>query len=118
MNIQIYFVKKNFDVQKAERFFKERRIPYQLMDMKKTPPGRRELQLFAQQAGGAKKLLNAEDIKVRSHPCMYTPDEDSILDYIAAQPELMITPVVRNGRKITLGNGESVWRLWAEQEKE
>ena len=118
MNIQIYFVKKSFDVQKAERFFKERRIPYQLMDMKKPPPGRRELQLFAQQAGGAKKLLNAEDIKVRSHSCMYTPDEDSILDYIAAQPELMITPVVRNGRKITLGNGESAWRLWTEQEKE
>ena len=118
MNIQIYYVKKNFDVQKAERFFKERRIPYQLMDMKKTPPGRRELQLFAQQAGGAKKLLNAEDIKVRSHPCIYTPDEDSIFDYIAAQPELMITPVVRNGRKITLGNGETVWRAWAEQEKE
>ena len=118
MNIQIYYVKKNFDVQKAERFFKERRIPYQLTDMKKTPPGRRELQLFAQQAGGAKKLLNAEDIKVRSHPCVYTPDEDSIFEYIAAQPELMITPVVRNGRKITLGNGEAVWRAWTEQEKE
>ena len=118
MNIQIYSGKKSFDAQKAERYFKERRIPYQLMDMKKTPPGRRELQLFAQQAGGAKKLLNAEDIKVRSHPCMYTPDEDSIFEYIAAQPELMITPVVRNGRKITLGNGEAVWRAWTEQEKE
>ena len=118
MNIQIYYIKKNFDVQKAERFFKERRIPFQLVDMRKTPPGKRELQLFAQQAGGIKNLLNAEDIKVRSHPCMYTPDEERIIEYITAQPELMITPIVRNGRKITLGNGESVWRLWAEQEKE
>ena len=118
MNIQIYYVKRNFDVQKAERFFKERRIPFQLVDMKKTPPGKRELQLFAQQAGGIKKLLNVEDIKVRSHPCMYTPDEERIMEYITAQPELMITPVVRNGRKITLGNGETVWRQWADQEKE
>ena len=118
MNIQIFGTKKCNDTKKAERFFKERRIPFQLMDMKKTPPGRRELQLFAQQAGGAKKLLNADDIKVRSHPCMYTPDEDRIFEYIAAQPELMITPVVRNGRKITLGNVETVWRAWAEQEKE
>ena len=35
MNIQIYALKKNFDTQKAERFFKERRIPYQLLDLKK-----------------------------------------------------------------------------------
>ena len=35
MNIQIYVNKKNPDVLKAERFFKERRIPYQLVDLKK-----------------------------------------------------------------------------------
>ena len=116
MNIQIYYTKRNFDVQKAERFFKERRIPFQLVDMQKTPPGRRELQLFAQQAGGVKNLLNQEDTKVRSHPCMYTLDQERIIEYIAQQPSLMISPIVRNGRQITLGNGESVWKQWAEQD--
>lgn len=47
MNIQIYAAKKNPDVLKAERFFKERRIPYQMMDLKKHKLGRRELELFA-----------------------------------------------------------------------
>ena len=116
MNIQIYYIKKNFDVQKAERFFKERRIPYQLVDMRRNAPGKRELQLFAQQAGGAKKLLDETDIRVTSHPAMYTPDEERILEYLMEQPELMKTPVVRNGRKITLGNGETQWREWVRQE--
>ena len=112
MNIQIYFLKRNFDVQKAERFFKERRIPFQPVDMKKNPPGLKELRLFAQQAGGAKALLNQADIKVRSHPAMYTPDEESILSYIAEDPGLMISPVVRNGRRVTIGADEEAWKSW------
>ena len=52
MNIQIYVNKKNPDVLKAERFFKERRVPYQLVDLKKHKLGERELQLFARAAGG------------------------------------------------------------------
>ena len=116
MNIQIYYVKRNFDVQRAERFFKERRIPFQLIDLKKSVPGKRELQLFAQQAGGVKNILNADDIKVRSHPCLNTTDEERVFEYITAQPELLITPIVRDGKKITFGNGEDVWRQWVKEE--
>jgi arsenate reductase-like glutaredoxin family protein len=51
MNIIIYAGKKNFDTQKAERFFKERRIPYQLLDLKKHRLGQKELALFARRLG-------------------------------------------------------------------
>ena len=51
MNIQIYSVKTNFDTQKAERYFKERRIPVQMMDLKKHPLGEREIRLMIQQIG-------------------------------------------------------------------
>ena len=34
MNIQIFGTKKNFDSKKAERYFKERGIKYQFIDMK------------------------------------------------------------------------------------
>ena len=57
MNIQIYSAKKNFDVQKAERFFRERRIPVQMMDLKKHPLGEREIRLMLQQVGMEKLLL-------------------------------------------------------------
>ena len=57
MNIQLYVSKKNFDVQKAERFFKERRISVQTMDLKKHRLGEREVQAMAQRLHVA-KLLN------------------------------------------------------------
>ena len=43
MNIQIYALKRNFDVQKAERYFKERRIAYQFIDLAKRPFSPREI---------------------------------------------------------------------------
>ena len=60
MNIQIYVNKKNPDVLKAERFFKERRIPYQMMDLKKHKLGKKELDLFVRAAGSARALVDRE----------------------------------------------------------
>ena len=50
MNIRIYALKRDFDVQKAERYFKERRIPYQFVDLNKTVMGKRELESVCRQA--------------------------------------------------------------------
>ena len=88
MNIQLYAVKKNFDQQKAERFFKERRIPVQLMDMKKHKLGRRELETFAR-AVGAQGLLDKEDKKVKEHPACYYNQDGMILDAMLEAPWLM-----------------------------
>lgn len=112
MNIQVYCVKKNFDVQKAERFFKERRIAYQLVDMKKHAPGRREIELFARAAGGLQQLLDKQSPAVLSHPVAYTDDTDTIISYLIEHPEFMRTPIVRNGQKATVGADEQVWSRW------
>ena len=111
-NIQIYYVKKNFDVQKAERFFKERRIAFQSVDMRRHAPGKRELQLFARAAGGMSRLLDRSSPKVLSHPAAYMCDEDAIADELLEDPSLLITPIVRNGQKVTIGAQEAVWSEW------
>ncbi len=111
MNIQIYVSKKNFDVQKAERFFKERRIPYQLVDLARHPLGARELQLFAQKLT-AKALVDRNDKKVLEHPVCYAPNDEVILQELALNPKLMRSPLVRNGNKVTLGAQEDVWTAW------
>ena len=111
MNIQIYVSKKNFDVQKAERFFKERRIPYQLVDLMRHPLGQRELQLFAK-ALTAKALVDREDKKVKEHPVCYAPNDDIILAGLMEKPALMRSPIVRNGSKVTVGSAEDVWNSW------
>ena len=111
-NIQIYFVKRSFDVQKAERFFKERRVSYQAVDMRRHAPGKRELELFARAAGGVPALLDRTSQKVLSHPAAYMRDESAILDEIAEDPSLLRAPIVRNGQKVTIGVDEAVWAEW------
>jgi arsenate reductase (glutaredoxin) len=111
MNIQIYVSKKNFDVQKAERFFKERRIPYQMVDLSRHPLGARELQLFSQKlTAGA--LVDREDKKVKEHPVCYAPNDDVILAELIQKPALMRSPIVRNGTKVTIGAAEDEWLSW------
>ena len=81
MSIQMYVYKRNFDVQKAERFLKERKIVYQTLDLKKHKLGRREVELFAK-GKGVKSIIDLEDEKVKSHPIAYTFDQDQMIDYL------------------------------------
>lgn len=111
MNIQLYAVRKNFDQQKAERYFKERRIPVQVMDMKKHKPGRRELETFAR-ALGAQQLIDREDKRVKEHPACYYNQDAMILDAILEAPWLLRSPIVRNGAKVTVGYCPQVWDEW------
>ena len=116
MNIQIYCLKKNFDTQKAERFFKERRIPYQLLDLKKHKLGARELSLFARRLG-AQSLVDRKSPAALSHPVAHTDDEAYILEALAEHPEFLRTPIVRCGEKVTLGADEKTWEAWLQAER-
>ena len=100
MSIQLYALKRDFAVQRAERFFKERRVPFQTVDLKKHRPGERELRLFARAAGGVRALLDTASEKVRSHPACYASDEARVLDYLQQEPSLLRLPVVRNGDRV------------------
>lgn len=111
MNIQIYALKKNFDTQKAERFFKERRIPYQLLDLKKHKLGPREMQLFARRLG-AENLVDRKNPEALSHPVAHNDDVAYILDTLAENPRFLRTPIVRCGEKVTLGVNEKEWEEW------
>ncbi len=116
MNIQIYVSKKNFDSQKAERFFKERKIPYQLMDLKKHKLGLRELELFAKQLG-IDQLVDYEDKRVKEHPVGHTNIPSVILETLQEKPVFLRSPIVRNGNKVTLGEAPQVWKKWIEEGK-
>ena len=113
MNIQLYISKKNFDVQKAERYFKERRISVQVMDLKKHKLGERELQTMAR-AVGLENLLDREDKKVKEHPASYCHIESALTDYMLENPWLLKAPIVRNGARVTVGYCPDVWDSWRE----
>ena len=111
MNIQIYSGKKNFDVQKAERYFKERRIPVQMLDLKKHPLGEREIRLMLQQIG-MENLIDREDKKVKEHPACYYNQESLLIPAIQEAPWLLKTPIVRNGNRMTVGYQPEIWETW------
>lgn len=111
MNIQIYALKKNFDTQKAERFFKERRIAFQLLDLKKHKLGRREIELFARRLG-VQALVDRKSPEALSHPIAYTDDETYILETLMENPRFLRTPIVRCGEKVTVGAEEKAWEEW------
>ena len=111
MNIQIYSGKKNFDTQKAERYFKERRIPFQSLDLKKHKLGEREIQLMIRNIG-TENLLDRENTKVKEHPACYYDRAELLIPAIQENPWLLKTPLVRNGNKITTGYQPAVWETW------
>jgi len=115
VNIQIYVNKKNPDVLKAERFFKERRIPYQLLDLKKHKLGRKELEVFAR-AVGVKELVDREGKKALERPVAHMSTESLILAELLNDPSALRSPIVRNGSRVTVGADEETWKAWVEME--
>ena len=111
MNIQIYCGKKNIDAQKAERYFKERRIPFQALDLKKHKLGEREIRMMIS-AIGIEKLIDRDDKKVKEHPACYYDREDLLIPAIQENPWLIRVPIVRNGNKMTIGYQPDVWAQW------
>ena len=109
--IQIYGRKKCKDTKKAERFFKERAIPIQSIDLDVKAPGPRELELFAQ-AVGAEELIDTEGKKFRARGLAYM--EYDPLEEIAEDPALLRTPIVREGREVAVGADETFWKQLAE----
>ena len=112
VNIQIFGTKKCNDTKKAERFFKERGIKYQFIDMKEKGMSKGEFTAVAQANGGVLNMLNPEaKDKDALALIKYTADEDKV-EKILENPQVIKTPVVRNGKKSTLGYQPDVWKKW------
>ena len=113
MNIQILGTKKCNDTKKAERYFKERGIKYQFIDMKEKGMSKGEFTSVAQANGGLENMINWEDKDQDTLALIkYIADEDK-LEKILETPSVIKTPVVRNGKQSTLGYQPEVWKGWS-----
>ena len=112
MNIQIFGTKKCNDTKKAERFFKERGIKFQFIDMKEKGMSKGELTSVAQNNGGISNLVNP-DAKDKDAVALfqYIADEDK-LEKLLENQQIIKTPVVRNGKQSTIGYQPDVWKTW------
>ena len=112
MNIQIFGTKKSADTRKAERFFKERGIKFQFVDLKEKGLRKGEFNSVSQAVGGMDKLIdeNAKD-KDTLALIKYTAEEDK-LEKILENQQVLVQPIVRNGKKATVGYQPDVWKGW------
>ena len=109
MNIQIFGKSKCFDTKKAERYFKERRIKYQFVDVIKFGMSRGELN-SVKNAVGLETMIDKND---EDYPLVqYLASNDAKLDKLYEIPYLIKTPIVRNGKQATVGYCPDIWKTW------
>lgn len=113
MNIQIFGTKKSQDTKKAERFFKERGIKFQAVDIKEKGLSKGEFQSVMSAVGGLDPLID---------PDCKDKDLLALIQYIAAEDRaekvfenqaVLKLPIVRNGKQATVGYQPEVWKKWA-----
>ncbi|MBQ9808462.1 MAG: arsenate reductase family protein [Ruminococcus sp.] len=112
MNVQIFGTKKCFDTKKTERWFKERNIKYQFIDMKEKGMSKGEFNSVKQAVGGIDKLINSSAKDKQTLTLMnYLSDSDKEEKLLEHQ-DLIVTPVVRSGKAATIGYQPDVWKGW------
>ena len=112
MNIQILGTKKSSDTRKAERFFKERGIKFQSVDMKEKGLSKGEFTSVMQAVGGLDAMIDQEcKDKDLLALIKYIAEEDRMQKVLENQSVLKL-PIIRNGRQATVGYMPEVWKNW------
>ena len=111
MNIQIFGKNKCFDTKKAQRWFKERGIKFQMIDLAQKGMSKGELDSVLKAVGGLDALID-EKSKGYSSLSYLSYDEDK-KEKLLEDGLLIKTPVGRNGRQAMVGYHPEVWATWA-----
>ena len=112
MNIQIFGKSKSFDTKKAERWFKERRIKFQSIDLVRYGMSGKEFDSVLRAVGGIDNLIDWESKSPEVTLMKYMEDKRAKEDKVFDLPELMKAPVVRNGKEATVGFCPEIWENW------
>lgn len=112
MNIQIFGTKKSFDTKKARRYFKERRIKFQFIDLKEKGMSKGELQSVMRAVGGLEKLVDPKAKDQDTVALITYLAESQKFDKLLENQQVLREPVVRNGKQATVGYEPGVWKTW------
>jgi arsenate reductase-like glutaredoxin family protein len=112
MSIQIFGKSKCFDTKKAERFFKERRIKYQLVDIARYGMSKGEYNSVKNAMGGMDALIDEKSKVYEKQYIRYLASQEDKEARLLENPGMFKTPIVRNGKKATIGYQPEVWGGW------
>ncbi|MDR2569298.1 MAG: ArsC family transcriptional regulator [Oscillospiraceae bacterium] len=109
MNIQIFGKSKCFDTKKAERYFKERRVKFQRIDLLAVGMSRGEFTSIKNNVGLEAMIdSTAPDTEILKYLAYEADKEEKLLE----NPAFINTPIVRNGKKATVGYQPEIWKTW------
>ncbi|WP_312495287.1 arsenate reductase family protein [Anaerosporobacter sp.] len=112
MNIQIFGKSKCFDTKKAQRYFKERGISFQFIDMAQKGMSKGEYNSVKQAVGGMDKLIDEKTKDQQTYLLIKYLAEEDKEEKLLENPKLFKTPIVRNGKKATVGYEPEIWNKW------
>ncbi len=108
--VQIFGVKNSQASRAAERFFKERRVPIQFVDLKQRPMAAGELKRFVERFGWT-GLLDTEGKAYADAGLKYLKLSDAeLLGRIEREPRLLRLPLVRSAKILNVGHDEEAWK--------
>lgn len=112
MNIQIFGTKKSFDTKKAQRYFKERRIKFQFIDLREKEMSKGELQSVMRAVGGLDALIDPKAKDQDTVALITYLAESQKFDKLLENQQVLREPIVRNGKQATVGYKPDTWKTW------
>lgn len=112
MNIQIFGTSKCFDTKKAQRYFKERGIRFQMIDLREKGLSRGEFDSVKRAVGGWQNLVDRSAKDKQTLALLDALVDWQQEDKLFENQQLLKTPIVRNGRQATTGYQPDVWKGW------
>ena len=111
--IQIFGTRKCQATRKAERWFKERGLKVQSVDLSEKGLSPGELRNVAARVGGVEALIDRDGKRYVEKGLKYSaPTGPRIEAMLLDDPLLLRTPIVRRGAEATLGYQPEVWERW------
>lgn len=111
MNIQIFGISKCFDTKKAERYFKERKIPFQYIDLSKKNISKGELDSVLKNVS-LTEVINSNSKEYKNSNISMIRNAQGKIDILLENYKLLKTPIVRNGKLATVGYKKEIWDNW------
>lgn len=114
--IQIFGHQKCKGTRAAERFFKDRSIKVQSVDLKVKGLSKGELTSVANAVGGLKALFDATGTRAKDKGLhVSAPSEARLLELLMNDPQLLKTPIVRDGSQASVGEAPASWKAFADR---
>lgn len=112
MNIQIFGKTKCFDSKKAQRYFKERGIKFQFVEIDRFGLSKGEYASVKSALGGMDVLIDQKSKEYESQFIAHLARKDDVEQRLLDNPGMFKTPIVRNGKQATIGYQPQIWTTW------